>query len=1566
MIASMSASTLTPTSIPNPASTTSIPSNNEPVLLSNLRTALSHLYSLNSNSTSSPTQNSSPHYQKEANTYLIDFQSRNIRRKVRSVQQRKADSPPDLTTNGSTKQQQQQHQKSMKLSEDRGSSFYACLPLLFNTNLSPHQSERLFCSQTILHRLRRMKLSEALDWEIEFQNILHEQQPHHPDGVGGVFSSQHPAILQPHTLAEKHPHWWAAFCKFHGENLSTFNVTFLGQVLNRYYQDTWACCCVGGAGAGVGDGAQSSLPPGYVGTGGVELEERIKGEMTLLILASAAYFSVYTHTVRVEFNTNSVDDSTSGSTNAATANDPKSTTTTDDIRPFLQNIFSAMALIAMRLRYTPNSVTNTNTTALSTPIVALLIKTLEHVGTIAYSLPIHQIIPPPFTTTTDPHQQQQHYALYHQTPPDEKQRIYTLAINRCICDALTSIPDSLMGSPGGARGRLSIDPRCLSAASLELRTVDTGVRLIKDALLCALARSREGSGGGSNNNSIAVDQIALQHQILIACERWAKFVPLPMDFVEETVPLVVHVLRSHSVARRQTHGLVLMETAAFAYIIRIYEGACMTTDQIIAASVGLSSEAGKANRQQGSKRQSSKSKKRHKERVQEAVNSGGNTNANEPRREEAEREHYHRGMVACCTTSLLWDTLQPVVMNSLEVIRSMPHETALVEGEGPIGCVCALASSCLPHLIKYHDGTSSLFGEPASVFFCRVMDAFKSVCFNTKASIRALSFEHIVTIYSTLLDKTKHGAVLSELESTAMHGICACALALASSCAYPPEYFSDLTVDNDEDLEIERNDIRDILRSITSFGGNEMDPMPLLSYMILDRILQDCADRISSSPLPPETAVHTLSSLAKPLNRLAQDLVSNSEGPAKLAIENILIKALASLHSVCSKLLLAFSPQISLCQLIPVSRLACIAIAALSPCFSSIAEATALDSQFISGTLCAEFQKALGFSFLTAYTCVANIPELIAASTLESTMYDIRGTMRGPGGEDHVGCIALMRCASESNALAIASLKYASLAKGVTTTCIIRDLCLVHGELHNAELERGPNICHGKGVTPISRRVLLIALSRIGVLSINNSSECAESITNELYQLLQSTLLTMRTVNERADIANADKIFQLCEASFDLSSFPSSMISSLFSSEIHNQEVKGLVDAGVLGYEFILSSDCTPSIEIIQWGRLRGSILCLLRASANPGLPALSTISIIALNQAECQATSLQCIAGPLSQSPVFNEAIICDDVVAAGAFIVVVRDTLDNIRQELGKFFLSEEQVDNAISSCIFALIGSKDSIFSVLSSESPEAQHGCHIDPRPTISEAWFLAMVSLFSIYKEINAPIESKSKELIYETLALCVHLLLHKRLDKEEFIKDQDNVLGMSLDGPQSLAMIDFIHMALATGPDAFISICERYKSQAIFDSPNFGQTINFNPGMIGGGIITAALFRGCSGALPPWVIESLPKLFAALFTCCGDTVTFCSMMATGADLRLKDADFARVRASKKLAGYYFDKMGEEGVSDFLTKVRAICSKNDNSKWRDLKVLLKAVCGGKKKASTFNLKPQPTNWECLRV
>ena len=47
------------------------------------------------------------------------------------------------------------------------------------------------------------------------------------------------------------------------------------------------------------------------------------------------------------------------------------------------------------------------------------------------------------------------------------------------------------------------------------------------------------------------------------------------------------------------------------------------------------------------------------------------------------------------------------------------------------------------------------------------------------------------------------------------------------------------------------------------------------------------------------------------------------------------------------------------------------------------------------------FKSTYLYSLQHAIMSTARIPELMAQSTLDITRYDIKGTMRGPGGEDH-------------------------------------------------------------------------------------------------------------------------------------------------------------------------------------------------------------------------------------------------------------------------------------------------------------------------------------------------------------------------------------------------------------------------------------------------------------------------------------------------------------------------------------------------------------------------------------
>ena len=71
-------------------------------------------------------------------------------------------------------------------------------------------------------------------------------------------------------------------------------------------------------------------------------------------------------------------------------------------------------------------------------------------------------------------------------------------------------------------------------------------------------------------------------------------------------------------------------------------------------------------------------------------------------------------------------------------------------------------------------------------------------------------------------------------------------LNLALQCGYPGGFFNDMSQENDEDLENERNDVRDVLRTISSIStaansGVASASLSFASSSILLRLLQACA-----------------------------------------------------------------------------------------------------------------------------------------------------------------------------------------------------------------------------------------------------------------------------------------------------------------------------------------------------------------------------------------------------------------------------------------------------------------------------------------------------------------------------------------------------------------------------------------------------------------------------------------------------------------------------------------------------------------------------------------------------
>lgn len=118
------------------------------------------------------------------------------------------------------------------------------------------------------------------------------------------------------------------------------------------------------------------------------------------------------------------------------------------------------------------------------------------------------------------------------------------------------------------------------------------------------------------------------------------------------------------------------------------------------------------------------------------------------------------------------------------------------------------------------------------------------------------------------------------------------------------------------------------------------------------------------------------------------------------------------------------------------------------------------------------------------------------------------------------------------------------------------------------------------------------------------------------------------------------------------------------------------------------------------------------------------------------------------------------------------------------------------------------------------------------------------------------------------------------------------------------------------------------------------------------------LFRSLSGALPPWAIEGIPGLFASLFAAFGrDGRTFCRVVTLSLDVRAPEG-FGGGGPGGKLAGPLLDAMSDRAREEFLAKRRRGVER--------LKTAVKKLCGGKKKASNFSLKPSCTRWDCDRL
>lgn len=351
---------------------------------------------------------------------------------------------------------------------------------------------------------------------------------------------------------------------------------------------------------------------------------------------------------------------------------------------------------------------------------------------------------------------------------------------------------------------------------------------------------------------------------------------------------------------------------------------------------------------------------------------------------------------------------------------------------------------------------------------------------------------------------------------------------LATQCGYPEDYFNDLSENSDEDLEMERNDVRDVLRGISghSSGDKTSNPSGLhVAFCVLVKLIEACAQPIlevgtEGNHLFPECALHAFSALARPIYAVALDY----QGSPSAELERPLKMALEIMCAAGRCIIQAFG-QPFCHNLLPLSRLYSLATASLSPAFSALSATEPFETGIV---------QALDTCFQASVLSVLHLPELAAPSTLRSSRFDVRGAMRSPGGEDHVGILALMRLATESPTL---------------TSMILREnpamgagLCHLYQQLKQMEKERGKGVLHGKGVLPKSRRILLGVICHLDNSSIGQSG--ATAVLEGLFKSSVLGIANMSCIQQTK--LTPETVFDICENVFDLAAFSNNMIQSLY------------------------------------------------------------------------------------------------------------------------------------------------------------------------------------------------------------------------------------------------------------------------------------------------------------------------------------------------------------------------------------------------------------------------------------
>jgi hypothetical protein len=683
----------------------------QPYQLHNLRLSLASLYSLHPPSSPGSHHNtggSGRPTTQQAHDFLLQFQSRNVRRKIQSQKQ-----PCTVTVVDPN---------------DVGSTWLANVALLCRFVLgsggggedNSHysnivtSSEALFAAQTLSHRLRRIKLSEAVDVEMEPNPELPvEQQQNH------VLQLQHQQQVQQQQQQQSTP-----------QSMDSM------QVLETYRN--WSRCL---------HPMLSPMVHNYHPQESAD-EECIKGELAMITIAAIIYCITASQYQHPHPHHQHGHDSS------------PVPTTRSSLRPLISTLGSALAVIAARLRYISQSLPHP---APHTQfMVVMILQSLQFARD---------------TALQQPHQQPNDALLQRERIIYAHVVYACLAAipDGLLTGCSGGSGDGGGGGGGGAHGRISMDPRCFRAVTTELRLSASGCSLVWRALMDLHLPSINGANNiNMPQDDVCLIVLFLTtceqwaKYVALPLELVHATVPLINQAFGTANPTVGHHVHQHTNSTER-QSLPPVASAAMAYWIALVEAGTWTVEQILTASLMQPNEA---SQQPNKKRQTSRSKKRNKEELDKRTTNDVLDNA---QAEVAIRGQV--ACQTAMMTWERFRPILTAELHAMAVRCQQSgggDEDDEVPGDGPINGITACANACLPTVLRQsvqvlHRDTSS-GGSTASngsntsshqsesslssslQLFVAIAQGVQEICSSPLRIVRAFAAETLYTLHAALLE----------------------------------------------------------------------------------------------------------------------------------------------------------------------------------------------------------------------------------------------------------------------------------------------------------------------------------------------------------------------------------------------------------------------------------------------------------------------------------------------------------------------------------------------------------------------------------------------------------------------------------------------------------------------------------------------------------------------------------------------------------------------------------------------------------------------------------------------